>query len=130
MQLTIVRPHEHLHEIVDFANAAYQGNSELTIFAKLGKTCLELGLDDVQPTDTEVYKKHNLQVSEGYFSYIIIENIAGQLYQWTMISKNLSWKVGVFGSGLPSFSFGVKIPFSELPKHDREKFITSKLICQ
>lgn len=130
MQLTIIAKHEHQHKVVDFANASYQGTSELTIFAKFGKQCLELGLDDVQPTNTECFKKHNFQISEDFFSYIIIENVSGQVYRWTMIANSNHWKVGVFGNGLPPFSFGLRIPFSELPQKAKERFVTDKLNAQ
>jgi hypothetical protein len=130
MQLTITKQHIHQHKICEFVNANYEGTSNLKIFAKFNKTNLEFGIDDIAPTGVVVYERSPMLPTEGYSQFIIIEKINEHQYRWTAISNNDSWKIGYFGKGNLTMSFGSKVSFSTLPKHVREKFVISKLFCQ
>jgi hypothetical protein len=84
-------------------------------------------IDEISPINTTVFKKY----TEGSdFSYMIVENIVGQIYKWTMPLVGQSWKSGVFGEGVPPVCHGIKIPFSELPKYIREKYLQAKMFQQ
>lgn len=93
----------------------------------LAKSSHDVPIDEIEPTNTTVFKKY----TEGSdFSYMIVENIVGQVYQWTMPLVGQSWKSGVLGEGVPPISHGVKIHFSELPKYIREKYLQARLFTQ
>jgi hypothetical protein len=93
----------------------------------LAKSSHNVPIDEISPINTAVFKKY----TEGSdFSYMIIENIVGQVYKWTMPLVGQSWKSGLFGEGVPPVSHGVKIHFSELPKYIREKYLQAKMFQQ